>query len=77
MKLEQNARDQLNARESTDDKSATGFSFESDWLNMWRDFFLTQSKTKTIPACFRHLIGCIDSIIIGHVRSSAKTEKIK
>lgn len=39
MKLEGNARDQMNARKSTDDKSATGFSFESDWLNKWRDFF--------------------------------------
>lgn len=33
MKLEANAQDQLNARESTGDKSETGFSFESDWLN--------------------------------------------
>ena len=78
MKLEVNALDQLNARESTGDKSASGFSFKSDWLNKWCDFFnpITELIKANLPACFRHLIGCIYSTIIGYVRTGSAQKRL-
>ena len=78
MKLEVNALDQLNARESTGDKSASGFSFKSDWLNKWCDFFnpITELIKANLPACFRHLIGCIYSTIIDHFRTGSAQKRL-